>query len=225
MGEIEAERKISGISGRLKSSDLKTIKMDKNDITIVKVEDEIAGVKKGNPMSFAEADNGNANPNFVAHTETAHNCPACILSMKARMDGFNIIAKPYDKTNPIMDILSENTQLGFIDKDTGLFPEYLTPKKGYMPMLLSWFDTTLENNKFYSIEFFWKDFTPDGHIMMIFKKEGQLMLYDPQTNERWVHKNVEKFLYTVRLRTIKLMNISDCFLNKSVVDYALEVKK
>ena len=91
--------------------------------------------------------------------------------------------------------------------------------------MMSWFDDNLENNKYYSIEFYWKDFTPDGHIMMIVKHNGALMIYDPQNNLKLFGKDIERFLYTTRLGTIKIMNLSDCFLNKTVVDFVLEERK
>ncbi len=175
-------------------------------------------------MTFEEADNGNVNPDYKIHTETSDNCPACVLSMKARLDGFNIKAKPYDETSNLMFTLSENTNFGLIDKITGKFPEYIKPKINYMPKLLLWLDSNLENNKYYSIQFYWKDFTPDGHIMMITKQNEKLMLYDPQIDQKIEGSEIEKFLYTIRLSTIKLMNLSDCFLNKSVVDYVMEAR-
>ena len=128
------------------------------NVKLEKVTNDIADIKKGKPMTFAEADTGNVNPH-------------------------------------------------------------------YMSRLMSWFDDNLENNKYYSIEFYWKDFTPDGHIMMIAKHNGALMIYDPQNNLKLFGKDIERFLYTTRLGTIKIMNLSDCFLNKSVVDFVLEERK
>ena len=193
-------------------------------MTIEIVKDEIAGVKRGRPMTFDKADNGNANPQYAIHSETSANCPACVLCMKARLEGFNVQAKPYDAKSNLMFMLSENTNIGLINKTTKSFPEYIKPKERYMPRLLSWFETNLENNKYYSIEFYWKDFTPDGHIMMIYKQNEILLLYDPQTDERITGNAIKNFLYTTRLGTIKLINISDCFLNKAVVDYVLEAR-
>lgn len=227
-GEIERAEdilingKIKGLSKEKKSTD--NIIVESMEIKIEKVENEIAGVRRGTPMTFAEADSGNANPHYEAHTPTSDNCPACVLSMKARLDGFNVQAKAYDKTSSLMFTLSENTNFGLIDKSSGTFPEYKKPKEKYMPRLLSWFENTLENDKYYSIEFYWKDFTPDGHIMMITKQDNKLMLYDPQIDQKIEGENIKNFLYTVRLGTIKLMNLSDCFLNKTVVDYVLEAR-
>ena len=231
-GEIEAAKVALGVdSGQKKGleknpkiSDNNSTKLEIIEVKIEKVEDEIAGVKKGKPMTFDEADNGNANPHYAIHSATSDNCPACVLSMKARLDGFNIQAKPYDENSNLMFTLSENTNFGLINKSTGTFPEYIKPKERYMPRLIAWFDNNLNNNDYYSIEFYWKDFTPDGHIMMITKQDGKLMLYDPQTDQRITGRAIKDFLYTTRLGTIKLLNLSDCFLNKAVVDYVLEAR-
>ncbi len=96
------------------------------NVKLEKVTNDIVGVKKGKPMTFAEADTGNVNPHYVPH---------------------------------------------------------------------SWFDDNLEDNKYYSIEFYWKDFTPDGHIMMIAKHNGALMLYDPQNDQKLLGKDIKRFLY------------------------------
>ncbi len=231
-GEIEAagvalgvgSGQIKGLEKNPKISDNNSTKLEIIEVKIEKVEDEIAGVKKGKPMTFDEADNGNANPHYAIHSATSDNCPACVLSMKARLDGFNIQAKPYDENSNLMFTLSENTNFGLINKSTGTFPEYIKPKERYMPRLIAWFDNNLNNNDYYSIEFYWKDFTPDGHIMMITKQDGKLMLYDPQTDQRITGRAIKDFLYTTRLGTIKLLNLSDCFLNKAVVDYVLEAR-
>lgn len=224
MGFIKYGRKIKRQKSSEKTLDNNMVKNNNIKVGIEKVDNELAGVRKGAPMSFEDADSGNANPHYVIHSETSCNCPACVLSMKARLDGFNVQARPYDKENILMFILSENTNFGLINKATGKFPEYIKPKESYMPRLLSWFDNNLENDKYYSIEFYWKDFTPDGHIMMITKQNGLLMLYDPQTDERRTGNAIKKFLYTTRLGTIKLINLSDCFLNKAVVNYVLEAR-
>ena len=231
-GEIEAAKtalgvddgQIKGLEKNQKTTDNSNKKLERIEVKIEKVEDEIAGVKKSQPMTFDEADNGNANPHYKSHSPTSANCPACVLSMKARLEGFNVQARPYDEESKLMFTLSENTNFGLIYKATGKFPEYIKPKERYMPRLLSWFDNNLENDKYYSIEFYWKDFTPDGHIMMITKQDGTLMLYDPQIDKRTTGSAIKDFLYTTRLGTIKLINLSDCFLNKAVVDYVLEAR-
>ena len=231
-GEIEAVKvalgvgsgQIKGLERNSKISDNSNEELERINVKTEKVENEIASVKRGHPMTFDEADNGNANPHYAVHSATSANCPACVLSMKARLEGFDVQARPYDEKSDLMFALSENTNIGLISKTTGKFPEYIKPKEKYMTRLLSWFDKNLEDNKYYSIEFYWKDFTPDGHIMMITKQNGILMLYDPQIDQRITGNKIKDFLYTTRLGTIKLLNLSDCFLNKTVVDYVLEAR-
>lgn len=195
------------------------------NVKLEKVKNDIAGVKKGKPMTFAEADTGNVNPHYVPHTATADNCQSCVPAFMARLAGFDVQTKAFDESNEIMVALSENTSLAWIDKTTGSFPEYIKPNERHMPRLMLWFDDNLEDNKYYSIEFYWKDFTSDGHIMMIAKHNGALMLYDPQNDQKLLGKDIKRFLYTTRLGTIKLLSISTCFFNKAVVDFVLEERK
>ena len=194
------------------------------DIKIEKVENEICGIKKAKTMTFKEADSGKVNPNFKLRTPTAENCQSCVVGFKARLDGFNVRAKPFDEANEIMTALSENTSLAWIDKETLAFPKYIKPKENYMPRLLAWFDNNLEEGKYYTIEFYWREFM-DGHIRLIFKENKSVIMYDPQSNESFQNKSLEEELYLIRRNSIKLINISDCFLNKSVVESVLEAQK
>ena len=190
-------------------------------VTIEIVTDEIAGIKKGSPMSFSQADSGNVNPDYIPYTATDNNCQSCIPAFKARLDGFNVKAKPWDDNNNVMGMLSDDTSIAWIDKVTGTFPEYIKPPETYVPRLIKWFHKFLEDNTYYSIEFYIKNII-EGHIMLIYKKGPDIILYDPQSDEILNKKNIPLFLHSIRKSTIKLMNISNCFLNKAVVDYILE---
>lgn len=64
-------------------------------------------------MTFDEADNGNTNPHYAVHSAASANCPACVLSMKARLEGGgDVQARPYDEKSDLMFALSENTNIG-----------------------------------------------------------------------------------------------------------------
>lgn len=191
---------------------------------IEKVMNEIAGVKKGKPMTFDEADTGKVNPHYVPHTATADNCQSCIPAFKARLDGFDVQAKAFDESNEIMVELSENTSLAWIDKTTGSLPEYIKPNERYVPSLIDWFLNNLVEGDYYSIEFYRKH-VAYGHVMIIFRKNAGIVLYDPQSDEKLSGKKFELLLYTIRTKTVKLLNISTCFLNKAVVDFVLEERK
>ena len=198
--------------------------MENLHIQIEPVTNEIAGIIRGAPMSFDLADRGSVNPLFEPYTATADNCQTCVAVFKARLDGFDVYAKPFDISNKIMDSLSMNTSLAWIDKVTGTFPLYIKPKETYIPRLLKWFDDNLIDDNYYTIEFYRKG-TSDGHIMIIFKKEDNFILYDPQSNDLLKENDLISFLYIIRKRTIKLINISNCFLNKPVLDCIVEAAK
>ena len=193
-------------------------------IQIKPVENEIAGVIRGTPMSFELADRGRVNPNYMPYTATADNCQSCVAVFKARLDGFDVCVKPFDISNKMMDCLSKNTSLAWIDKVTGTFPVYIQPKETYIPRLLKWFEINLIDNNYYTIEFYRKG-TSDGHIMIIFKKENAIILYDPQSNDLLQENDLISFLYIIRKGTIKLINITNCFLNKPVLDCIVEAAK
>ena len=59
-------------------------------------------------------------------------------------------------------------------------------------------------------------------MLIIFKKRKELVLYDPQSDEMTKGKDIELLLHSVRKNTIKLLNISACFLNKSVLNFIAE---
>ncbi len=81
----------------------------------------------------------------------------------------------------------------------------------------------IADNTYYSFEYYRK-YTADGHVMVAFKEKGNFVLYDPQSNEFYRNDAVSLLLYTVRRKTIKLLNISNCNLNKSVLDYVVEAR-
>lgn len=205
-----------------KESTVKTMNIE--DIKIEKVENTINSVTRGREMTFKEADNGNVNPHFKLQSPTAENCQSCVACFKARLEGFNVKAKPYNEENEIMVTLSDHTNIAYIDKKTGTYPEYIKPGENYMPRLLAWFDKNLEEKKFYTIEFYWKG-AMDGHIRLIFKENGTTIMYDPQSNEILKDKYLEEELYLIKRNSIKLINISDCDLNKTVVESVLEVRE
>ena len=68
--------------------------MEKIFKEIKPVENEIAGMIRGASMSFELADSGKVNPHYKPYTATADNCQTCVAVFKARLDGFDVYAKP-----------------------------------------------------------------------------------------------------------------------------------
>lgn len=189
--------------------------------------DEIAGIKKGKPMSFNEADGGNTNPGYNNDVYRQGNCQSCVPAFFARLLGFNVQAKPYDKTNKIMKALSLKTNLAWIDRNTKTFPEIKTPKKTGSE-LTDWLVKHVEPNKYYSIGFEYKKnlFLSGGHVLVIYKDKNVLTLYDPQDNTIIKSINeIANYLRQASPNSVEFYNISDCNLNKSVLDFIVEEKK
>ena len=57
------------------------------------------GVKKGAPMSFADADTGRENPNYEKDVNNGYNtnCQTCTMTHELRRRGFDVEAKPFNK--------------------------------------------------------------------------------------------------------------------------------
>lgn len=225
-GEIERAAEILSL-GRmlgkgLPKSDI-DIKKEPIEIKKKKVRNKINGVKKGKPMSFEDADHGSVNPNYKADSLTAQSCQSCVPVFKARLDGFNIQTKPFDLNNKVMDALSlpGNTKLAYIDNKTGTFPDYIIPPDRRVPEIYKWLNNQIDKESYYSFEFYKKG-GGDGHVMCICWKDDTLLLYDPQRNEKYFAESILDELWTMRTKTIKLINISNCKLNKYVLDYISE---
>ncbi len=71
----------------------------------------IAGIKRGKPMSFKQANEGKVNPNYSKSLEYQNNCQTCILTFELRLRGFDIEAVPFDKNNPDMVKLAKQPWL------------------------------------------------------------------------------------------------------------------
>ena len=145
----------------------------------------LSGVAKGAPMTFDEADNGRVNPLYmpVGMKPYAENCQTCVVALEARMRGYDVQAE--GKTYVEQIKLSLVPSLAWIDPKTGkgptlLFPETLdrmTSKK-YAAFL----EQTVKEGERYNFNFKWKN-RHSAHIVSVFRKNGKLCIYDPQTNK------------------------------------------
>ncbi len=227
-GEIEAAKEILISGGKFGKGNRD--KASENEITDVKAKsviDEIAGIKKEIPMSFEEADGGNVNPGFYSDSLRQGNCQSCVPVFMARLMGFNVQAKPFDKTNPIMKALMNKTNIAFIDRETKTFPKIQTPKKTGSE-LATWLFDHMEDSKYYSVGFDYKAnlFIPGGHVLVMYKNNGILTLYDPQDYTKITQmKQISKILQQASPNSVEVYNISNCDLNKYVLDFIAEAKQ
>lgn len=160
----------------------------------------VANAKKGKPMTFEQADNGNVNPYFEDNTKGLyigymHNCQTCVACFKARLDGFDVHALPNLNNREIHD-LSCDVTMAYIDKRTG--------KK---PVLEKLNENAMEDGKMYAVRFSYVG-KRAGHIITATKTNGKVEYYDPQTNRKYNNLSVYG-----RLERKQMFSLSDCELN------------
>lgn len=199
-----------------------------------KDEKKIAGVKRGEPMSRANADNNSPNPNYGVKPGCTTNCQTCVVAYEARLRGYNVQALG-NYNNPTIKDLSRRTRIAWIDPTTGKHPEYISDAnvKNYK-QCYSWLEKTIEKDCRYTIEFGWKGRRNSGHIVSIEKDENnKLRLYDPQNGQTIINENELKryfarFKYQFSTYGMKfpdppkLLRIDNLEFNTDVVDKILE---
>lgn len=174
---------------------------------------EVAGVKKGKPMTFKEADSGKVNPNYgkkVPGLSFRKNCQSCVVCYQLRRNGFNVQVKgiPIDAKGDIirsgkMYELAQHPEKAWINPKTGFPPELnicdaTTPSKAY-----NWLYENIKDGT-YSFRVVWKGGKkPSGHIVIAHKENGNLKVYDPQTNKEYNSQAeiTSEFFDSCRLKT------------------------
>ena len=180
----------------------------------------IAGAKKGEPMTFEQADNGNVNPWYGKDKiGYRHNCQTCVATYFARRMGYDVSALP-NLNNEKIAKLSRNTSLAYMDKD-GNPPKHNSKPKGVG--VSNWLNNSIKNGEIHTIEFGYGQ-SRRGHIIIAEKDSaGELKLYDPQINQVYTKKEIQG--YFVGKTGCKTMNLSNCTLNEKYCDGIMKDKE
>lgn len=163
----------------------------------------IAGVKRGDPMSREEADQGNANPNFSKGGGYYTNCQSCVVAYEARRRGYDVQTLPNTRGSAL-DKLSRASHEAWIDPKTGKTPErpksneaVTTPKK-----CRTMLEETIQPGERYTFGHSWKGRSRSGHIICADKdSSGNLRLFDPQSGKTMVGKDVDSYLGRIKYTT------------------------
>ena len=156
--------------------------------------DTLAGVKRGELMSFEDADTGKVNPKF-GKQGYSDNCQTCVVVFEARLRGFDVEATPF-QMGSMTDTLSKKTNLAWIDPKTRKPPQYIQDKtKLSAKEYLGFIDKTVKQGERYTIEFDWKG-KRSGHIVNLDRTdEGLLRIKDNQSDKEYIgEKAVLKYL-------------------------------
>ena len=182
----------------------------------------IADIEQGKPMNFRQADGGAPNPNYKKGGGYKTNCQSCVVAYELRCRGYDVETLPNFKGS-MLDVLSANTRLAWIDRETGKNPEYIKPAQPTCKKSFEWLKENIKPKNRYTIEFAWKDGV-GGHTVHLFKNDkGLLSIYDPQNgiNTRG-DAAVLEYIKDVKPSTIKLLDVQNYDINMNVVNKILQ---
>lgn len=166
--------------------------------------EKIANVSRGPEMSQEKANGGSVNPKYMEHGGYAINCQSCVVCYEARLRGYDVSTKPNTKGSKLNE-LSREAHAAWIDPETGNYPKILSPEteiknyKKYYDFLRN----SVEEGKRYNFSYLWKGKTRSGHIVSMYKENGDLVLYDPQTggkykNDEMINHYLKGIKFSVR---------------------------
>jgi hypothetical protein len=186
------------------------------------------GIKKGNEMTFEEANELKGNVNYAKKgSKYLLNCQSCVVANELRRRGFDVTARPsVKKKGNIPNQLSHKTEMAWIDPATSKMPkkqhvggEYFSngsiKTKTQSVMTKELLELTKEVGR-YNIDFIWKG-DKCGHILTLERLENkEILLYDPQSGEL---KMFKYYLNRISLKYgITVLRIDKLFINTDIID-------
>lgn len=206
---------------------------------------EIAGVPQGQPMTVAEADSGNVNPNYTKAVAYQINCQSCVVTYEARLRGYDVEVLPF-KNGSMLQTLSRQTELAWKNQDGTPAQFLIGSKDDWNKMYASktyytakTFEAklkkTLKPGERYDFGFPWKGRGRSGHIVtMDISDEGTLHIYDPQIDRNYYGNEVSAYLKTIKYTqtiygtkypsNVKVMRVDDKLFNLEVVNQIMKAK-
>lgn len=160
-----------------------------------KIEQKI-GIKRGEEMTFEEANELRGNINFGKGNEYVVNCQSCVVANELRRRGYDVTALPnLEKKGNIPHELSYRTNWAWIDPKTMVMPVKKTAggiydvtrtgalkSKSIKELTKELVELVKEPGR-YHIDFSWKG-RNSGHIITLEKSlDGKIVIYDPQTGK------------------------------------------
>lgn len=190
----------------------------------------LGGVKRGEPMSFEEANQGNTNPNYSKGGGYHINCQTCVIANEARRRGYDVTARPKD--TPQAREIARDQRKAWIDPKTGKNPEYMPGCRDVKTakQARKWLDENLKEGERYTLGGAWKGRGNSGHIITASKESnGKIKLYDPQDGEIMTDSNrIDSYLGRIKYTTtsygmkftlgIRVLRIDDKHFDTSYVD-------
>lgn len=210
----KARRKARQEREKIKKAQLKDPEHNP-DKSYVHQDGKIAGVAKGKPMTFEQADSGSVNPYYgTKQIGYRTNCQTCVPTFIARRQGYDVRALP-NLDNKSIYQLSHDVTLAYVDEN-GNRPrlEDITRRE----------IMNVEPGKMYALRWGWKGRT-SGHIVMMMNDGQGAYLYDPQTNTKYSTKK-EIADFVEKGTGFKRMDLTNCTIDEKFCDKIMKrVKK
>lgn len=181
----------------------------------------IANVERGEVMTFADANGGKPNPHYKEDISYRVNCQTCVVSFEARSRGYDVMATGNKKDGGANHQLSYNTALAWVDTETGTQPKYIKPAAKTAKSVVKWCEENLTEGGRYTIEYAWRNYR-SGHIQSIFKQDGELMIYDPQTSVKYTGDDLVSLLQETKISSIQLLRVDNVEFNPEFIDDLLK---
>ena len=192
----------------------------------------LAGVVRGEPMSFERADGGRVNPGADNNPKRWFNCQSCVVAFEARLRGYDVAALPYASHGAAKE-LAEEYNRAWIDPETGARPQCTIADGANTPRrVLSFLEEHVKEGR-YTLRFSLDIDTGDGHIVSVHRNEsGALRIYDPQTGNIYEDAAMRDYIKTFKLkgtmmglkieRPVELLRVDDKEFNRALVEQVLE---
>lgn len=178
-------------------------------------EGAIAGVDKGEPMTFEQADSGNCNPFYQQGWGYTTNCQTCVVAFEARTRGYDVRALPNLRNGYIKD-LSRNPLLAY--KGGQSWDYKGTVRDAFLAKRGSAIVNRMKDGERYVIVWTWKGLGC-GHIISCFKENGQPIFYDPQTNKKMGFEEFKSnYAYAMR-DGVQMKRVDNLEFDDEYVDY------
>lgn len=217
-------------SNNSKSKNTGTVNEQGYDIDNLHPE-ELAGVQRTtDSMSFSMANSGRTNPKIDTGARGyKNNCQSCVVANEARRRGYDVSAKRYNLTSRKV---SKNTNLAWIDPNTGTYPAYITSSANDANSYYNFLELNIKQGERYTLEFDWK--CGGGHIVNIERRpsDGKLRIKDNQRSlqeqSEWIGKNqIISYLRDVEFSTSQpmLLRIDNMEFNEEIVNKILKAYK
>ena len=207
----------------------------------------IAGVKRGEHMDHVAADNGKVNPHFSDGIAYQINCQSCVVTYEARRRGYDMEVVGNDKNHPMCERLSKNALMAFKNKD-GSEAEYVPGFDGHLVINTLWqgkkptaktalelLEKTVEDGARYEMAFQWRGNSRIGHIVTLEKRNGTLILYDPQSDYTYRGDRLLGYMGKIKYETSfygtkyyrypRLLRVDDKDFDYDVVGEVMEARK